>query len=348
MLAARYYGPKDMRVEEVPMPVTPKQGALLRILATGLCGTDKRIYANGHFHITPGNPRILGHEIIAEIVELDRKDPHFRVGDKVTLAPNFGCGVCRECRKGYTQLCEQYDAFGISVDGGFAQYMAVPAVAIDQGNMIPVPKEFTDDQGAMIEICACSYRGLSVCNPQPDESVLIIGGGAVTYLMCGWARTFKAKQVLVSVITDEWGEMSRRGDPDLIINSRKTDLKKAVYEATEGRGADIVIVACSAKEMDELAPDLAAIQGRVNYFGGLPTNNAMVTINSRAIHYREVTITGITGANVAWMRKTLTQLEKNPFDIEKGITHHFPLREIKQAFDEADLTPRLKTIITCE
>jgi threonine dehydrogenase-like Zn-dependent dehydrogenase len=166
--------------------------------------------------------------------------------------------------------------------------------------------------------------------------------------MCGWARTFKAKQVLVSVITDEWGEMSRRGNPDLIINSRKTDLRKAVFEATEGRGADIVIVACSAKEMDELAPDLAAIQGRVNYFGGLPTTNAMVTVNSRAIHYREVTITGITGANVAWMKETLVQLEKNPFDIEKGITHHFPLKEIKQAFDEADLTPRLKTIITCE
>lgn len=347
MLAARFYGPKDIRIEEVPVPNIPKNGALLKILAAGLCGTDKRIYANGHFHIPAGTPRVLGHEIIGEVVEIDRKDSGIMVGQKVTVAPNFGCGKCRECKKGYTQLCDHYDAFGISVDGGFAEFMAVPAVAIDQGNIIPVPAAFTPEQGVMIEISACSYRGLSVCNPQPDDSVLIIGGGAVTYLMCGWARTFKARQVIVSVITDEWGELSRRGDPDLVINSRTTDLKKAVFDATDGRGADIVIVACSAKEMDEIAPDLAAIQGRVNYFGGLPSENAMVTINSRAIHYREVTITGITGANVFWMNKALIELQKKPFDIEKGITHHYTLTEAKKAFDEADLTPRLKTIITC-
>lgn len=348
MLAARYYGIKDIRVEEIPIPKTPPRGALLKVLAAGLCGTDKRIFTSGHFHISPGDPRVLGHEIAAEIVELDRKDSIFQVGDKVTLAPNFGCGICPECQKGYTQLCDHYDAFGISVDGGFTEYMTVPGQAIDQGNMIRVPKDFTNDESAMIEICACSYRGMAVLNPQPGESVLIIGGGAVTYLMCGWARDFRAKQVIVSVIGDDWGELSRKGDPDLIINSRKTDLKKAVFDATAGRGADMVIVACSAKEMDELAPDLAAIQGRVNFFGGLPTDKAMVTINSRAIHYREVTITGVTGANVAWMKRALAELERHPFDIEKGITHHYKLSEIREAFDEADLSPRLKTIITCE
>jgi threonine dehydrogenase-like Zn-dependent dehydrogenase len=347
MLAARYYSPRDIRVEEIPIPKIPPGGALLKILSAGLCGTDKRIYANGHFHIKPGIPRILGHEIFAEIVEMDRRDAPYNVGEKVTLAPNFGCGECRECKKGYTQLCNNYDAFGISVDGGFAEYMAIPKVAFDQGNVIHVPDSFSNDLGAMIEISACSYRGISVCNPQPGDSILIIGGGAVTYLMCGWARMFNSRRVIVSVIADDWGELSKRGNPDLIINSRKTNLKDAIFSATEGRGADIVIVACSAKEMDELAPDLAAIQGRVNYFGGLPSENALVTINSRAIHYREVTITGVTGANVSWMKRTILEMQKKTFDIEKGITNHYPLAEINRAFEESDLTPRLKTIITC-
>jgi L-iditol 2-dehydrogenase len=346
--AARFYGIKDIRVEKIPIPKTPPGGALLKVLAAGLCGTDKRIYSNGHFHIRPGVPRILGHEVIAEIVELDNNHPHYKSGEKVTLAPNFGCGECRECKKGYTQLCDRYDAFGISVDGGFAEYMAVPKVAFDQGNVVPVPTDFSNDLGAMIEISACSFRGISACSPQEGDSVLIIGGGAVTYLMCGWARTFDVGQVIVSVIGDDWGQLSRRGNPDLIINSRKTDLKSSLFEATGGRGADVVIVACSAKEMDELAPDLAAIQGRVNYFGGLPLSDAQVRINSRAIHYREVTITGTTGANVAWMHKTLNKLKEQPFDVEKGITHHYPLAQIGEAFDEADLTPRLKTIITFE
>jgi len=348
MLAARYYGIMDLRIEEIPIPRTPEGGALLKVLAAGLCGTDRRIYANGHFHIQPGIPRVLGHEVVAEIVELGATDARFKPGDKVTLAPNFGCGECRECKKGYTQLCDHYDAFGISVDGGFAEYLAVPKTAFDQGNMIPVPAEFSNDLGAMIEISACSYRGLSACSPQPGDSVLIIGGGAVTFLMCGWARTFGVGQVIVSVIGDDWGELSRRGNPDLIINSRKTDLKTSLFEATGGRGADVVLVACSVKEMDELAPDLAAIQGRVNYFGGLPQNNALVTINSRAIHYREVTITGTTGANVAWINRTLEAMEQFPFNIEKGITNRYPLDQIKSAFDEADLTPRLKTLITFE
>jgi L-iditol 2-dehydrogenase len=344
--SARFYGIKDIRVEEIPIPSTPAGGALLKVHVAGLCGTDKRIYSHGHFHIQPGTPRILGHEILAEIVELDNQNKLFKVGDKVTLAPNFGCGECRECKKGYTQLCDNYDAFGISLDGGFAEYLAVPEIAILQGNMIRVPQEFSDDEGALIEIAACSYRGISACLPQPGENVLIIGGGAVTYLMTGWARTFGAGQVIVSVITDEWGELSKRGNPDLIINSRKTDLKTEVFDATRGRGADVVIVACSAKEMDELALDLAAIQGRVNYFGGLPANDAQVSINSRAVHYREVTLTGTTGANVFWIHKTMEALINKPFELKQAITHHYPLAEIKQAFDEADLTPRLKSIIT--
>ncbi len=348
MLAARYYGPNDIRIEEMPVPELPTRGALLKVIRSGLCGTDKRIYNHGHFCIPSGTPRILGHEIVAQIVEIDWKDTSLKPGDKVTLAPNFGCGHCRECIKGYTQLCDHFEAFGISVDGGFAQYIAVPAVAIDQGNIIPVPATFSDDEGAMIEIAACSYRGLSACNPKPEDTVLIIGGGVVTYLMCCWARVYKVNKVIVSVISDEWAELSRRGSPDVVINSRNADLKTAILAATQGRGADIVIVACSVKEMDELAPDLAAIQGRVNYFGGLPTGNSMVTVNSRAVHYREVTITGTSGANVFWIKKTINELRAQSINLENCITHHYSLENLCMAFKEADLTPRLKTIIVCD
>ncbi len=347
MLAARFYAPHDIRVEQMPIPDLPKNGALLKVLACGLCGTDKRIYANGHFHIKPGEPRILGHEIAGEIVKLDRSDGTFKIGQKVTLAPNVGCGECRICKKGFTQLCDRYDAFGISLDGGFAEYVAVPEVAFKQGNVIAVPEDFERDEIAMIEISACAYRGLSACSPQKGESVLIIGGGAVTYLMGCWARALEAGRVIVSVIDDAWGELSRRAGPDVIINSRKEDLKTRVFAETGQMGADVIMVACSVKEVDELSPDLAAIQGRVNFFGGLPADKASVCINSRAIHYREVTITGTTGANVDWMQRTIAALRTRPFDLKAGITHHYPLAEIGKAFAESDATPRLKTIITC-
>jgi L-iditol 2-dehydrogenase len=347
MLAARFHGPGDIRLEELPRPALPPKGALLKVLACGVCGTDKRIFTHGHFRIPPGTSRILGHEMVGELVEIDRSHRKFKPGDRVVLAPNVGCGTCRVCQAGYTQLCENFDAFGISMDGGFAQYMAIPAVAFEQGNVLHLPGEFSLDEGAMVEISACAYRGLSACRPQPGESVLIIGGGTVTYLLCGWARLLQAGKVLVSVIEDGWGELSQRGNPDAIINSRKENLGTRVLEETDGLGADVVMVACSAKDMDELAPELAAIQGRVNYFGGLPQNDATVCINSRLIHYREVTILGTTGANVAWMEKTLRALRSRPFDLLQAITHRYPLAEIEKAFQAGDHTPRFKTIIYC-
>jgi L-iditol 2-dehydrogenase len=347
MLAARFYGPKDIRIEEVPLPDLPRGGALLKVKACGLCGTDKRIYNFGHFHITPGQPRILGHEVAAEIVALDSSVKGFAIGDRVTLAPNVGCGVCKVCRDGYTQLCPDYDAFGISLDGGFAEYMAVPPVAFAQGNVIRIPTDFTWDEGALMEITTCAYRGLMACHPKPDDSVLIIGGGVVTYLMTSLAKAIGVHQVIVSVISNSWKELSARAQPDQIINSREVSLKDHIWDLTEGRGADVIIVACSAKDMDELAPELAAVHGRINFFGGLTADQAKVTIDSRAIHYREVTVTGITGANVSSFLETRDLLAKRSFDLAGVITHHYPLAKLVQSLEEADASPRLKTIITC-
>ena len=348
MLAARFYGPKDIRVEEVPIPDLPPKGAILKVKACGLCGTDKRIYNYGHFHIKPDQPRILGHEVAAEIMALDTSVQGFKVGDRVTLAPNVGCGVCKVCREGYTQLCEDYDAFGISLDGGFAEYMAVPSIAFEQGNVIHIPEGFTWDEGALMEITTCAYRGLMACHPKPEDTVLIIGGGVVTYLMTSLAKAIGVHQVVVSVINDASNELSARAKPDQIINSRKVNLKERILELTGGRGADVIIVACSAKDMDELAPDLAAVHGRINFFGGLPSDQAKVSIDSRSIHYREVTITGTTGANVSAFLETRDLLAKRSFNLAGVITHHYPLSAIKQSIEEADSSPRLKTIITCE
>jgi len=348
MQSARFYGPKDIRIEEIPTPALPENGALVKIMACGLCGTDKRIYQFGHFHITPGQPRILGHEVAGEIIAIAPSVKGFNIGDRVTLAPNVGCGECKTCKQGYTQLCEHYDAFGISLDGGFAQYIAIPQIAFQQGNVIHIPDGFSWDEGALMEITTCAYRGLMACHPKADDTVLIIGGGTVTYLMTCLAKAVGVQQVIVSVISDEWKELSAKANPDHIINSRQVSLMDKVKELTNGRGADVILVACSAKDMDELAPDLAAVHGRVNFFGGLPSEQARVTIDSRAIHYREVTITGTTGANVSAFLETRDLLSKHLFDLSSVITHHYPLVGLKQAIEESDSSPRLKTIITCD
>ena len=218
----------------------------------------------------------------------------------------------------------------------------------EQGNVIHIPLDFTWEEGALLEIATCAYRGLAACSPKPDDTVLIIGGGVVTYLMTCMAKAMGVKQVIVSVIQNEWKELSSHAKPDHIINSREEDLKTQLWKLTDDRGADVIIVACSAKEMDELAPDLAAVHGRINFFGGLPSQQAKVTIDSRAIHYREVTITGITGANVSAFMATRDMLASRPFDLAGVITHRYPLSNLKQAIEDADASPRLKTMISCD
>lgn len=349
MKAAVFCGNENVQVMEVPDPAVPKGGAVVRVKCAGICGTDKRIYQFGHFRIPPGGKRILGHELSAEIVELDQGVAGYHIGDRVTFAPNIGCGTCRQCRKGFHQLCDDYDAFGISLDGGFAEYMAVPEKAFVQGNVFHLNEDFDWDEGAMVEISACAYRGLAACKPGPDDSVLIIGGGVVTYMMVKWARYFGVQPVIVSVIEDDWGRLSDLAGPDKVINSTRQDLKEAVFDLTHGDGADIVIAACSVKSVDEMASSLAAKQGRVNFFGGLPKEHSIISINSRDIHYREVTITGTTGANVGVFGTVLDILTKKPFDLKEVITHRYELDHADQAFAySAGNDARLKTMIHCD
>lgn len=135
MLAARMYNKKDIRVEEVPTPVIGEDEILLRVKAAAICGTDVRMVNNGYKGISPETPRILGHELSGIIERVGSRVTAYRPGQRVAVAPNMGCGVCADCVAGNTHLCRTYEALGINLDGGFAEYVAIPAKAVAQGNV---------------------------------------------------------------------------------------------------------------------------------------------------------------------------------------------------------------------
>jgi L-iditol 2-dehydrogenase len=135
MLAAVYHGPLDIRLEEVPIPDTGPGELLLRVKEAGICGTDLRIYHGAHRKYPPGTLRIPGHEVAGEIAAIGDGLEGYHVGQFVFIAPNMGCGRCRECVRGYNNRCAAYQAVGVTLDGAFAEYMRVPAEAIRQGNV---------------------------------------------------------------------------------------------------------------------------------------------------------------------------------------------------------------------
>ncbi len=127
MLAAVYHGPGDLRVEEVPTPAVGPGEALFRVASASICGTDLRILHGDHRKYPAGTVRIPGHEVVGTIAGLGAGVTGYQAGQTVFVAPNMGCGHCRQCISGNNNLCAEYDALGVTLNGGFAEYMLIPA-----------------------------------------------------------------------------------------------------------------------------------------------------------------------------------------------------------------------------
>ena len=123
MLAAVYYGPDDLRVEEHAIPEIGSSDLLLKVISTGICGTDIRILHGTHRKFPAGTVRIPGHEVVGDIVKMGPSVKGYEIGQRVFVAPNMGCGHCRQCAAGDNNLCADFDAVGITLDGSFAEYM---------------------------------------------------------------------------------------------------------------------------------------------------------------------------------------------------------------------------------
>jgi L-iditol 2-dehydrogenase len=154
MLAAVYHGPNDLRLEEVPIPDISPDEVLVKVLNASICGTDLRIYHGAHRKYPPGTVRIPGHETVGEIAEIGTNVKGLEINQRVFIAPNMGCGHCAQCVSGNNNLCANYQAIGITLDGAFAEYMRVPAAAILQGNLMPI-RRIDPAVAALIEPFAC-------------------------------------------------------------------------------------------------------------------------------------------------------------------------------------------------
>src|SRR5512140_93907 len=138
MLAAIYHGPNDLRVEEAPKPGIGPGDLLVKVLSASICGTDLRILHGNHRMFPPGTVRIPGHEVVGTIAEMGANVRGYTLGQRIFCAPNTGCGHCLQCITGNNSLCANYDAIGVTSDGGFAEYVRIDAKSVQQGNMMPL------------------------------------------------------------------------------------------------------------------------------------------------------------------------------------------------------------------
>jgi L-iditol 2-dehydrogenase len=328
----RFHAPGDVRVEDAPEPSAGPGQVKLRIRNCSTCGTDVKIFRFGHHHIVP--PRVMGHEIAGEIVEVGASVSGWAVGDRVQVIAAVPCGHCRDCSSGRMTVCPNQESIGYHYDGGFAEYMVVPGkvLAVNGLNRIPAAVSFAE--ASVAEPLACVLNGQTLARVGPGDDVVVIGSGPIGCLHVRLARARGAARVfLIDLNADRLRLAAELVNPDASLVGSEVDVVDEVAKLTDGRGADAVITAAASGQAQEQAVQMAARQGRISFFGGLPKDNPVIALDSNAVHYRELTIVGANGSSPAHNAQALELIASGAVPVADLITHRLPLERTLEAFD---------------
>jgi L-iditol 2-dehydrogenase len=341
MRAAVYRGINDVRVQTVPVPVNADGtiGAgevLVRIDTCGICGTDlKKIHSGSH-----SAPRIFGHEMAGTIVMVGDGVAGFEVGDRVMAYHHIPCGKCYYCRKGTFAQCETYKKVGCTAGfapagGGFAEYIRVMDWIVATGGLVKIPDDIPFEQAAFIEPVNTCFKAVRLLGLQPDETVLVIGQGPIGILLATLARRTGAT-VLTSDLYPERHAIAAKFGLDRPLDARG-DVMAAAKAATEGRGADVALVAVGADALIRTAMDAIRPGGRVMLFAS--TQHGETPFDPAAVCMDEKTLMGSYSASVT-INDEVAQLvfggyRDGSFDLTRLISHRFPLEQAVKAIDLA-------------
>jgi L-iditol 2-dehydrogenase len=331
MRVARFYEPGDVRLEDMPEPTAGAGEVKLRVRACSTCGTDVKIFNHGHQHIDP--PRVMGHEIAGEVVEVGDGVEGWAPGDRVQVIAAVPCGQCDECRRGRMTICPNQTSVGYHYEGGFAEYLVVPrqVLAVDGLNRIPEGVGF--DEASVAEPLACVLNGQELAGVGAGDDVVVIGSGPIGCLHVRLARARGAARVLLIDLNRSRLDLSAGVvEPDAAICSAEVDAVDEVLKLTNGRGADVVITAAASGKAQEEAVLMTARGGRISLFGGLPKDNPTIRLDSNLVHYRELTLVGANGSSPAHNKQALELIASGSVPVADLITHRLPLEQVLDAF----------------
>lgn len=347
MLAARLFGPKDIRVVECEIPQIMADEILVRTTAAAICGSDLRMIENGYRGIDEAHPLTLGHEMSGIVVKTGEHVRGYRTGDRIAIAPNFGCGQCKSCRRGDHHLCEEYEAFGINIDGGFAEYIRVPQKALQQGNVVRLDDKIPAQEAAVMEPAACVLNGQERAQIEAGDDVLIIGAGPIGVLHVLLAKAQGAGTIYLSDLSTERMKKCAEIAP-YIIPLEAAALEESVMEHTQGKGVDVCIVACASGKIQEKSFGLMDTKGRILFFGGLPEGKDLIRVHSNLLHYGELKVCGSTRCSVSQYERIAALVQEGKLDLKGLISRRFAIKDFEEALAYARSGQGLKTVITFE
>jgi L-iditol 2-dehydrogenase len=320
----------DVRLEERPIPQPANGEILVKVVAATTCGTDVKAFRRGHpllFHDVPAG---FGHEVSGIVAAVGKNVTQFQEGDAVVVANSAPCQHCFYCRLGRYSLCENL----IFLNGAYAEYLLVPEPIVRQ-NLYILPSNISFIAAALTEPLACALHGIEASDIKPGDTVVILGAGPLGLLLAAIAKLRGAHVIITGRGTQRLA-VARHFGVDVIIDvnglSSQEQVEAVRNKTDTQRGADVVIEAIGTPETWTLAARMARPGGLINFFGGCPSGT-QVSIETRPLHYEELTIKGVFHHTPLFFQQALELIADRFIDIEALVTARVPLSYILDVFE---------------
>ena len=331
MIAAVYKGIGCMTVEDVPTPVIQDGDLLVKVKACAICGGDLRTFHHGHAAIKP--PIILGHEFAGEIVAAGKRVQQYAVGDRVIVAPGIGCGHCSYCLSGNQHLCYHRLTLGHQYHGGFAEFVRIPAIAVQAGNVNLIPASVDYLSATLAEPLACVINGQEAMQIRLGDTVAVIGAGPIGIMHAELARSRGAGKVFLINRSMPRLDKARSLGYDAYISSQQGDAVQQVLELTGGMGANVVIVTAGSEAAMQMGLAMTSKMGKVCFFAGLPKDKPQVTIDANFLHYRQITVYGTFSSAPRHNALAIEMIRSGKLNVDYLLTHAVSLQHINKGLE---------------
>lgn len=337
MRALVFHAPHDMRLAEVAQPSLQEGEVRVRVRHAGICGTDLRIFTGTK---RVGGPRIIGHEFAGTVVERGSGVTAYDTGERVVVYPIITCGACYACRAGRKNICVNRRTFGYEMDGGFAEYVTIPAAAVAGGNVIRVPDGVSDVAAGASEPAAAALQGVKRAGDLRDKTVLVMGGGPLGLSHIQFSRLFGAATVVLSE-PDE-----ARRDQGLRFGAHVT-VHPSELSGEVGKAVEVVFIDAGIPNLVNDAVGVLRKGGRCVIFAGMPEPST-VEIEPNKLHYNEIDLVGSSGSTPELQAEVLGYVADGRLDLDAVVSDVLPLDDWRRGFDMKSDVAGLKVLIGFE
>jgi len=321
---AVYYSNSDVRLEQRPRPAAGPGELLMRVEASGVCGSDVM-----EWYRLPKAPVVLGHEVAGVVEEAGAGVERFKTGDRIVTTHHVPCMSCRYCRTDRHAVCETLRTTSFD-PGGFAEYVRLPAVNVERGTFL-VPDHVSFEEASFVEPLACIVRALRLSRVREGDAVAVLGAGVSGILMIQMARALGAGRIVATDLVPARLELARRFGADAALDAGEAELTPRLLQANGGRGYEQVLVCTGARPVATQALEIADLGGTALFFAPLDPGEKLA-LEMNDLWKRGVNLVHSYAGPPADMRRALELIAAGEVDVASMITHRLGLAETAEAF----------------